>query len=80
MHHDADGMQCQPYDPVRDKAMDARMALRTDILWVILTPLAVILIARQPFDAMSGLAIACYIFVFMVSAYNLWRWRQGPHA
>jgi hypothetical protein len=73
-------MQHRPFDPARDKAMNARMALRTNILTVMIMPPAAVWIASQPFDTMTGLALASCIFVFLVSACNLWRWKQGSDA
>ena len=56
------------------------MEQRTDMLYVMIMPLAAVLIARQPFDTMTGLALASCGFVFLVSACNLWRQRYGQDA
>jgi hypothetical protein len=51
---------------------------RTDILFLALMPLVAATLARQPFDTMTGLALASCALVFLMSAWNLWRQRPAP--
>ena len=54
------------------------MQRRTEMLYLVLMPLAVAELAGRPFDTMTGLALASCVLVFLISAWNLWRQRSAP--